>query len=443
MLVFVKRVLSRLVQKQEEVRYIDFIELPRPTGDLSEHDTNPDRITNHLPVKHDKVSVPCDACSTIEENWDYRHSLIDDLRILPDVHPDDDWFTLRYDGQSTASLEVSSESLRNEKAIEARRDDPDRIRRSAEGREYVGPEPDHALLLECAEAEDQDDDLSSAIAASNHHLPPIDDHEWLFEDIFIEPDFTPPECDSTTLPAWSDEELEFQPPAPLPVEDEAEENVAWRAGLRAAALIDALDLPRFDQRRRALRWLEELLCEFPHGASHAAIARLILAGVSFSELDDAASIVRMWRSDPSLWLRRRFDHLQGQWVIEIDQQGRTALAWKHATALVVKVDVAEAIELLTSRWRETWLKLAPDQPASGTYATFARFAIASAGRLELGSPSWERNEADSYGWVHRLDPPLARAIAPDGRLSYHAVPWSTRDPHKTLKQMGENAPDSR
>lgn len=440
----IRRVLSRFLQSREEVRYIDFVEPPRrEQPDVGERKIDVIGQDNRQITPDEQTPQTWHGLDIVRVELDQWTRVSDDVPGDPDVHPDDDWFAPHLDDNAPASSDPGPATPQVDDPAKETCDDTGGSRPSAGASELENLDPELVALVESTETPELDDDIPSAVTEVDEGEPGSDDTEWVFEDVLTAPSAAPPDANNTALPAWSDEALDLEAPVPVPVEEEPEENVAWRAGSRAAALIDELDLPRFDQRRRTLRWLEGLLQEFPHGASHAAIARLVLSGVSIDELDDTASIIRTWRSDSSLWLRRRFDRLQRQCSIEIDYQGRTALPWKQAAALVANVDVVEATDLLITRWRDAWLQLSPEQPGSSAYATFACTKIARAGQLDWGSALWEQDTTDAYVWLRRLDPTLAAAITQDGLLAYHALRLHAPERGGSAHRKGADAPAQR
>lgn len=101
--------------------------------------------------------------------------------------------------------------------------------------------------------------------------------------------------------------------------------------------------------------------------------------------------------------------------------GRTGLSWVRAARLIAKVDPDLAAELLTGEWRTEWMELPPSEPDAYSYADYVASRIAA-----FDTPTLVRLEdtvmtAEHYDWPHKLDPELARAVSPDGRLAYHAL----------------------
>lgn len=313
----------------------------------------------------------------------------------------------------------------------------------ADGLDTLPPELTLAEETEPELAEELDVELGSLLKAEEDPTPDTEefvevaqdeldepvDEEWLFADDDFEKKFDPAADDPAPLPFWADEDLGPDRDPPIPASDQdVRESVVRRAGARAAALVHELDIVMVDEQRRALLWLEDLLRDFPHGASHAAITRLVLSGISFDHLRDAASLIRFWRADPALWLVRRIDRLPRQWTVTIDRRyGRTALTWKMAAELVAMADVAELSGLIVCDWRDAWLGLAPDQPGAGSYASFLGMGPAWIIEREIRNAFFNSEFADGYSWLRRLDPPIARAIAPDGRLAYSSLRFGTSD----------------
>lgn len=184
---------------------------------------------------------------------------------------------------------------------------------------FEGEDDDLEALVtnESLEAQEPTELLQAPLDQRSETIETSD--EWLFELELPQAQGLSDSLDplDTSLD-WIDYEDEEVTLADATTPTEADRNDAWRAGSRAAALINELAITTPSERRRTLRWLERLLTEFPHGASHAAIARLITRGSSVESLRTAAGILRYWRSDDSLWLVRTFSHHEGRWKVWTD-----------------------------------------------------------------------------------------------------------------------------
>jgi len=378
----------------------------------------------------------------------------------PDEHPDDDWFATRAFEVEPIEPSGVPRGLTDETWAPNFGDDLlDTLDRphptSADG--PILPDNEEALAERAstmhasamsAEEEDarppflDDIDLEAYVAAE---IPNIDGdpeaeapEEWL-EDVEEEagPSLPVPHDDVfPALPEWFEEtspdDARPDPADQVPADDAASD----RAASRAATLALDLELPLRTQQRAAALWLEELLTEFPHGASHSAIARLVRSGLVYDDIQAAARLVRWWRADPTLWLARHFDRRERRWQIRSDRKrGAHALGWSAAARLVRRFDIDNIEARLMPWWRDLWLHLEADHPAFPSFAAFV------ATRADLRSDSmppdsmpfdsWQTpldgtlldetgDRAASHGWIRELDPAIARLIRPDGRPTY---PW--------------------
>ncbi len=212
---------------------------------------------------------------------------------------------------------------------------------------------------------------------------------------------------------WGDRD-----PADPDVDDESDDRQVRRVAARAARLTDVLAPVRDDTRSRMLRSLRDLLAEFPHGASHAAIERLVRGGTSWAELQEIAELVRFWRADPMLWRRRRFDPMRREWVVFTDRRGgRLAFGWEAAARVVSAVEREQAEAWIAGDWLAAWHRLHPRRPGFMSYAQFIDLEVAAlregVSSVVLDPPAEEL--AEDWEWLARLDPELAAMIRRDGR----------------------------
>jgi hypothetical protein len=212
---------------------------------------------------------------------------------------------------------------------------------------------------------------------------------------------------------WGDRD-----PADPDVDDESDDRQIRRVAARAARLTDVLAPVRDDTRSRMLRSLRDLLAEFPHGASHAAIERLVRGGTSWAELQEIAELVRFWRADPMLWRRRRFDPMRREWIVFTDRRGgRLAFGWEAAARVVSAVEREQAEAWIAGDWLAAWHRLHPRSPGFMSYAQFIDLEVAAlregVGGVVLDPPAEELGE--DWEWLARLDPELAAMIRRDGR----------------------------
>jgi hypothetical protein len=196
-----------------------------------------------------------------------------------------------------------------------------------------------------------------------------------------------------------------------------------RIAERAVALADLLDLPsRKDRDTWAMR-LGELLYEFPHGASHRAIGRLIAAGTEPEVLATTAELVREWRATPSLWLVRRWHRMERRYETSSGNPGaRLAFGWTLGARIAQALHLDIAVDRIHGAWRSDWLKLGRDDPAFFSYTDFIgrkmesrRSAMLTRGLALLATRGEFQEAYDRHDWHRGLEPSLRAAIAPDGR----------------------------
>lgn len=129
----------------------------------------------------------------------------------------------------------------------------------------------------------------------------------------------------------------------------------------AARLVIQMQILSLDERARLQRRFKAILEEFPFSASYKALSRLVKAGASLEELEDACEIKCLWREAPWLWLHRRFNRIQRAWVVEAHASCRSALSWKLALKLIRQVGLPEAERRIVGDWLSEWLQLQPEQ----------------------------------------------------------------------------------
>lgn len=302
---FVKRALARLLGLGhlggEEIRYIDFVEPVPPTVGR----TSPTHGDTPLP---DEAPLP--AVEEASKGGDLptgsTSAIVNiDRADLPPVaverqalHPDEDWFTTIADMPSAGEVcepvggavkEIGEWTWSESGVIPAPGDEPEQAESSKPVEVVETAEPQLLLsqgtldtelisLIENEESEiDVDEENEDDVKEDDDNSPVSLDGEWLFEldisDSVLESNAKDDE--------WWLKQSKSQTTSSFSTQRTLHEKQTWRASSRAAALVNELDLYREIDRRHALRWLEDLLAEFPHGASHAAISRLILGGISF------------------------------------------------------------------------------------------------------------------------------------------------------------------
>lgn len=227
--------------------------------------------------------------------------------------------------------------------------------------------------------------------------------------------------DEPQTPEWLDDVLDQ--PAPIAGPSDDDSNEAWRAGARAAELVERLDLTKRDERDAAFRWLDELLREFASGSSHRAIGRLVQESCSFDELRMVAVIKRAWAADPSCWLMRRYNWGERQPVVWIDRRaGRHALSWRAAARLAAACGPDEALDLLRGDWRDAWLGLSPGEPGYLRFTEFVALQCSHHGDQALASGLRALDAGgrldefcDGYRWFDQIDEGHRAAVVPDRR----------------------------
>ena len=189
-----------------------------------------------------------------------------------------------------------------------------------------------------------------------------DDHDRIFEpasdpldlaisldDLAVEEDDVPPDVD------WDDYSVEaingvtVQEIEPLDIFDfdisdleaefEAEPVVPETPSARdqrldgvAADLVLGLGAFPSSERRALHRRFRAVLEEFPHQSSHLALHRLLRAGASLEEIEEAASLRRLWLDQPWLWGQKR--RILRAWEVWRNPGQRLAFGWPTALRLV-------------------------------------------------------------------------------------------------------------
>ncbi|MFD1883553.1 hypothetical protein [Paracoccus pacificus] len=133
----------------------------------------------------------------------------------------------------------------------------------------------------------------------------------------------------------------------------------------AARLVSQMRIVKLDQRSLLQSRLKAVLEEFPFSSSYRALSRLVQAGNSLEELEDACELKCLWREAPWLWSHRKFNRMQRAWETEERSSYRSALSWKLALALIHRVGRVEAERKVFDDWRNEWLQMQPEYSGEG------------------------------------------------------------------------------
>jgi len=209
------------------------------------------------------------------------------------------------------------------------------------------------------------------------------------------PEFGPGEIESETESAqWEDlldlDLYEEDPDLLFPFIEEETITDGQLLDDYAARLVSQMRIIKLDQRSLLQGRLKAVLEEFPFSSSYRALSRLVQAGCSLEELEDACELKCLWRESPWLWSHRKFNRMQRAWETEERLSYRSALSWKLALALIHRVGRVEAERRIFDDWRNAWLQMQPEQSSEGdlidprfwSYPAFLNLYYES---IELGS----------------------------------------------------------
>lgn len=145
----------------------------------------------------------------------------------------------------------------------------------------------------------------------------------------------------------------------------------------AADLVLGLGAFPTSERRALHRRFRTVLEEFPHHSSHLALHRLLRAGASLEEIEEAASLRRLWLDQPWLWGQKR--RVLRAWEVWRNPGQRLAFGWPTALRLVRVFGIVEAEQALGEDWLQTWIELQRHQASNlaeemafFTYSEFLR-----------------------------------------------------------------------
>jgi hypothetical protein len=172
----------------------------------------------------------------------------------------------------------------------------------------------------------------------------------------------------------SDLEAEFEADPVVPETPSARDQ---RLDGVAADLVLGLGAFPSSERRALHRRFRAILEEFPHHSSHLALHRLLRAGASLEEIEEAASLRRLWLDQPWLWGQKR--RFLRAWEVRRNPGQRLAFGWPTALRLVRVFGIVEAEQALGEDWLQTWSELqrhqasnVAEEMAFFTYSEFLR-----------------------------------------------------------------------
>lgn len=103
--------------------------------------------------------------------------------------------------------------------------------------------------------------------------------------------------------------------------------------------------------------LIEIFSDFPFYQSYAAIEHLIASGCQIDEIYDIYQIKLLWLNNPNSWLIRRYDKLEGTWVVNRSPSLKNIMTWKLAKDLSNNYALSELENLICVNWQDEWLNL--------------------------------------------------------------------------------------
>lgn len=169
----------------------------------------------------------------------------------------------------------------------------------------------------------------------------------------------------------------------------------------AARLVSHMSIIKLDQRTLLQGRFKAVLEEFPFSSSYRALLRLVQAGYSLEELEDACELKCLWRESSWLWSHRKFNRMQSAWVTEEQPSYRSALSWKLALALIHRVGLVEAERKIFDDWRNEWLQMQPEYSGEGVRID-SRFWSYPA-YLSLDYESIELADSESWYYEEPVD----------------------------------------
>lgn len=235
---------------------------------------------------------------------------------------------------------------------------------------------DYDGLTEEDEFEEQDDELWKAALpyeiSEEAEDVRVRDTTFDIADFGDVPEFDPQEFENETESAqWEDlldlDLYEEDPELRVAVVEEDTITDGRQLDDYAARLVSQIHSIKLNDRVWLQGRLKAILEEFPFSASYRALSRLVNAGNSLEELEDACELKCLWREAPWLWSHRRFNRMQRAWETEERSTYRSALSWKLAMELINRVGRVEAERRIFDDWLNEWLQMQPEQTNEGAY----------------------------------------------------------------------------
>lgn len=277
---------------------------------------------------------------------------------------------------------------------------------SAKGKsEHLHPDLDWDLAFADAQQEPTPDVLNLAISLDElqeeedaaaqvpHEAPDIipseqmpanDDIDWHLETAWAGASGASSLSDDTDL-NWETFDFDVADLGPDPeaqAEDidptfESETVRERKLDVAAANLVLSLGAFRIADRRELHRRFRAVVEEFQHPASHAALHRLLSAGISLEEIEEASQLRCIWRDQPWLWAEKR--SVLSNWTVRRGLVHRLAFGWPTAVRLVRRFGLVEAERAMREDWFDAWTGLErtkattpAEEAAFFTYAGFLR-----------------------------------------------------------------------
>lgn len=276
----------------------------------------------------------------------------------------------------------------------------------------------------------------------------------------IFPEFSPSDVENETESGHWEDLLDLDlfgedPDLSVSLDEEDTITDAQRLDDYAARLVSQMRIIELHQRSLLQRRWKAILEEFPFSSSYRALSRLVHAGNSLRELEDACELKCLWREAPWLWSHRKFNKMQRAWETEERSNYRSALTWKLALTLIHRVGRTEAERRIFDDWRSEWLEMQLEHASEGVridprFWSYPAFLNLSDDGVELAdTEAWYYEEPidikpsssfrleDSEGQIWRFEPKDGRCDT--GFLSL--LPYSKRLAAKQEAEAKEASKD--
>lgn len=209
-------------------------------------------------------------------------------------------------------------------------------------------------------------------------------NDWAANDVFEYEDaleFSPWEFGTETSPTHLDDEdifeLDLWESHHEPHVENEQTADDERLDRMAAELVIRLDQIHINNQKNLHRRFRDILIEFPHATSHAALIRLLSDSATLEDLEDACALKCLWRDCNWLWLQRRYDKLQNLWDIQQTSTFRHSMSWKVARSILKKHTLIEAEASLTDNWLTDWQSMRREDISEHPTAEAAYFSYPS------------------------------------------------------------------